>query len=87
MQGRVSGFDELRHLFLAQDGWQRKCPFRIGSLGGAPGPLERLGVEEPQSGKIYRDGGRCELPLREQFRLVFANVLGSQAVRSTMEAS
>ncbi len=52
MHGRASGIDELRHFFLAQDGGQRKCPFRIGRLGDAPGPLERLGVEEPQRCKI-----------------------------------
>src|SRR2546425_649089 len=63
MHGRVSGIDELRHFFLAQDGRQRKCPFRIGSLGGAPGPLERLGVEESQRGKISRDGARSVLPI------------------------
>ncbi len=80
MHGRASGIDELRHFFLAQDGRQRKCPFWIGSLGGAPGPLERLGVEESQRGKISRDGARSVLPLGEQFRLIFANVLGSQAV-------
>src|SRR5467141_2242458 len=87
MHGRASGVDELSHFFLAQDGRQRESPFRIGSLGGAPGSLERLGIEEPQRGKIYRDGARCVLPLREQFRLIFANVLRAQAIRRTMEAS
>jgi hypothetical protein len=44
-------------------------------------------AEEPQRGKISRDGARSVLPLSEQFRLIFANVLGSQAVRRTLEAS
>ena len=65
----------LSHFFLAQDRRQRKYLFRIGRLGCAPGPLERLGVEESQRCKIYRDRARCELSLGEQFGLVFANVL------------
>src|SRR2546421_6081776 len=87
MQGRASGIDELRHFFLAQDRWQRKCLFRIGRLGGAPGLLECLGVEESQRGKIDRDGARSVLPLGEQFRLIFANVFWAQTVGSTVEAS
>src|ERR1022692_3590271 len=37
--------------------------------------------------RIYRDGARCELSLREQFRLVFANVPRPQAVRRAAESS
>src|SRR5712671_7302119 len=87
MEGSKSCVDELRNFFLTQDRGQRRYPFRIGRLGCAPDPLKCLGVEEPQSRKIYRDGARCELSLREQFRLVFANVLRPQAVRRTLEAS
>ena len=65
MVGSKSCIDELRNFFLAQDRGQRNYPFRIGSLGCAPDPLERLGVEEPQSREIYRDGARSEFPLRE----------------------
>ena len=87
MEGSKSGIDELRNFSLAQDRGQRRYPFRIGSLGCAPDPLQGLGVEEPQRRKIYRDGARCELALREQFRLVLANVRRPQAVRRTLEAS
>src|SRR5258708_28685678 len=78
MEGSKSCIDELRNFFLTQDRGQRRYPFRIGRLGCAPDPLKCLGVEEPQSRKIYRDGARCELSLREQFRLVFANLLRPQ---------
>ena len=49
-------------------------------------PLETLGIEEPKSCKIYRNGAWRQLALLEQFCLVFANLLGAQAVWRTMEA-
>src|SRR6266478_2118225 len=60
--------------------------FTIGGLGRAPALLESLGIEEPQSRKIYRNGAWRQLSFLEQFRLVFANLLGAQAVGRTMEA-
>ena len=53
--GRI---DELRNFFLAEDRWQAMILFRIGSLGDAPAPLERLGVEEPQSRQTDRHSAR-----------------------------
>jgi hypothetical protein len=41
---------------------------------------------EPKSRKINRNGAWRQLSFLEQFRLVFANLLGAQAVGRTMEA-
>src|SRR6266404_5297158 len=87
MEGSASRIDESRHFFLAQDRWNVLGTFRIGGFGCAPALLESLGIEEPQSRKIYRNGARRELSLLEQFRLVFANLLGAQTVWRTLEAS
>ena len=54
MVGSERRIDELRDFFLAQDRRKVKCSFRIGSLGDAPGLLESLGVEEPQSRQTDR---------------------------------
>jgi hypothetical protein len=48
--------------------------------------FESLGIEEPESCKIYRNGAWRKLSLLEQFRLVFANLLGAQAVWRTLKA-
>src|SRR5207253_7080889 len=87
MKGSASRIDESRHFFLAHDRWNVPGSFRIGGLGCAPALLESLGIEEPQSRKIYRNGARRQLSLLEQFRLVFANLLGAQTVWRTLEAS
>src|SRR3989454_5081628 len=87
MKGSASRIDESRHFFLAHDRWNVLGSFRIGGLGCAPALLESLGIEEPQSRKIYRNGARRQVSLLEQFRLVFANLLGAQTVWRTLEAS
>src|SRR5713226_1189451 len=87
MEGSASRIDESRHFFLAQDRWNVLGSFRIGGLGCAPTLLESLGIEEPQSREIYRNGARRQLALLEQFRLVFANLRGAQTVWRTLEAS
>src|ERR1700751_5148207 len=78
MEGIVSRIDESRHFFLAQDRWNVLGSFRIRGLGCAPALLESLGIEEPQSRKIYRNGARRQLALLEQFCLIFANLLRAQ---------
>src|SRR6266849_3745283 len=87
MKGSASCIDESRHFFLAGDRRNVLGSFRIGGLGCAPALLESLGIEEPQSRKIYRNGARRQLSLLEQFSLVFANLLGAQTVWRTLEAS
>src|SRR5216683_7392453 len=48
MEGSAGRLNELSNFFLAEDRWQVMRPFRIGSVGDAPGSLERLTVKEPQ---------------------------------------
>ena len=86
MEGSVSRIDQSRHFFLAQNRGNVLGSFRIGGLGYTPAPLESFGVEEPKSCKIYRNGAWRQLSLLEQFRLVFANLLGAQAVWRTLKA-
>ena len=62
MQRRASCIDESRHFFLAEDRWQVKGLLRVGSLGNAPGFLERFRVEESESRK------RCATVFGENFR-------------------
>jgi hypothetical protein len=47
MEGSVGGLNELSNFFLAEDRWQAMRPFRVGSVGDAPGSRERLTVKEP----------------------------------------
>src|SRR3984893_14454667 len=86
MEGSASRIDESRHFFLAHDRGNMLGSFRIRGLGYTPASLESLRIEEPKSAKIVRHGARRQLSLLEQFRLVFANLLGAQAVWRTMEA-
>jgi len=59
MEGSASGIDESRDFFLAEDHhWEVMVLFRIGSLGDAPGFLERLDVEKPQRTQTVRNGTR-----------------------------
>ena len=74
MEGSASGIDESCDFLLAEDRWKVVVLFRIGSLGDAPGFLERLDVEKAQSRQVVRNGTRRQLPLLEQVGLVFANV-------------
>src|SRR5712692_9881087 len=58
MVGSERRINESRDFFLAQDRRKVKCSFRIRSLGDAPGFLERLDVEEPQSRQTLRNRAR-----------------------------
>jgi hypothetical protein len=60
--------------FLAQDRRKVKCSFWVGSLGDAPGLLESLGIEKPESRQMLRNGARRQFALLKQLGLVFANV-------------
>src|ERR1700730_1711197 len=87
MVGSERSIDESCDFFLAQDRRKVKCSFRVGSLGDAPGFLESLGIEKPESRQMLRNGARRQLPLLKQLGLVFANVSRPQAVRRTVESS
>src|SRR5215510_1970212 len=62
------------------------CLFRIGSIGTAPGLLERLDVEKTQRGQTLRYRAR-RLSFPEQLRLIFTNVSRAQAIWGTVETS
>jgi len=47
MEGSAGRLNELSNFFLAEDRWKAMGPFRVGSVGNAPGSLERLTVKEP----------------------------------------
>jgi hypothetical protein len=57
-------------------GWRADL-LRIRCIGHAPGFLDRLRVEEPQSGQPLCHGGRGQLSLTEQIRLVLAERAGA----------
>src|SRR5579864_8297179 len=46
IEGSRCSLDELCHFFLTENGGQAIALLGIGSVGNAPGPLERLDVEE-----------------------------------------
>ncbi len=81
--GRV---DQLRDFLLAEDRRETMCLFRVGCFGGAPGPVESLGVEKTQSRQTGGDRPRRQLPLLKQLRLIFANLPRPQAVRREIES-
>src|ERR1700746_2267406 len=58
MEGSASGIDEASDFFLAEDRCEEMVLFRVGSLGDAPGFLERLDVEKAQSCQVVRNGTR-----------------------------
>src|ERR1700693_654258 len=58
VEGSASGIDESCDFFLAKDRWKVMVLFRIGSLGDAPGFLERLYVEKAQSCQVVRNKNR-----------------------------
>ena len=63
MEGSAGRLNELSNFFLAEDRWQAMVLFRIGSLGDAPGSVERLTVKEPQGCQTNRDATRRQLAL------------------------
>jgi hypothetical protein len=58
LEGSAGRPNELSNFFLAEDRWQAMGRFRIGSVGDAPGSLERLTVKEPQGCQTDRDATR-----------------------------
>src|ERR1019366_2718571 len=82
--GRV---DEGGHFFRAQDAGQWSRLLRVRCIGHAPGFLDRLCVEEPQSRKSLRHAGCGQLSFAEQIRLVLANVLRSELIRRAVKVT
>jgi hypothetical protein len=77
--------DELCDFFLTENGGQAIALLGIRSVGNAPGPLERLDVEEAQGAEMvgHRTGSQFVHP--EELGLVLADVLRSQAIGRAVE--
>src|SRR5215469_18225321 len=69
--------DEPCYFFLTENSGQAIALLGIGSVGNAPGPLERLDIEEAQGAEMvgYRTGS--QFAHCEEWRLVLADVLRS----------
>ena len=81
IKGSRCGIDELGYFFLTENGGQAIAPFSgIGSVGNAPGPLERLDVEEAQGAEMVGHRTGSQFVQGEELRLVLADVLRSQAI-------
>src|ERR1700751_5140137 len=77
IEGSRRSIDELCYFFLAEDSGEAIALLRIGSVGNAPGSLERLDVEKAQVAEMvgYRTGSQSAHG--EELRLVLADVLRS----------
>jgi hypothetical protein len=73
LAGSACRMDELRDFFLAKNRGEAMCPFRIGSIGNAPGSAKRLNVGKTQCCQTLRYRAR-RFSFPEQLRLIFANV-------------
>jgi hypothetical protein len=85
IKGSRSGVDELRYLFLTENGGQTVAFLGIGSVSNTPRLLQRLNVEKPQGAQMVCHRTRRELPHGEELGLVFPDVLPAQAVRRRVE--
>src|SRR5258708_1896620 len=85
MEGSAGRLNELRNFLLSEDRWQVMDPFRIGSVGDAPGSLERLTVKEPQGCQTDRDAAGGQLALLKLFRLGFPYVMRASALGGPLD--
>src|SRR5271166_5916374 len=85
MKGSQCRVDQTSHLLLTENDRQLQHFLGIGSFGHAPGPLERLDVEEAQSRQALVHRIRRQLPLLKQGGLVLADVLRAQLIGGTVE--
>ena len=85
IKGSRSGVDELRDLFLTENGGQAVALLGIGSVSNTPRLLQRLNVEKPQGAQMVGHGTGRQLLHREELGLVLPNVLPTQAVRRRVE--
>ncbi len=85
IEGSRSGVDELRYLFLTENGGQTVTFLGIGSVGNAPRLLQRLDIEKPQGAQMVGHRTGRQLLHREELGLVLPNVLPTQAVRRRVE--
>ncbi len=87
IERKLSGIDQARHFLRAENLRQSNDLPRIGRLGLASVLLQHLDIEEPQKAKALCNSVRTELQLGEQHRLVLANTLRAQLIRTAMEVT
>src|SRR5579859_6536627 len=85
IEGSRRSLDELCDFFLAENGRQAIALLGIRSVGNAPGPLERLDVEEAQGAEMVGHRTGSQFVKSEELRLVLADVLRSQAIGRAVE--
>src|SRR5512146_6425 len=66
--------DELCYFSLTENSGQAIALLGIGSVGDAPGPLERLDVEEAQSAEMVGHRTGSQFADGKELRLVFPDV-------------
>src|SRR5258708_23265659 len=84
IKGSRSGVDELRDLFLTENGGQAVAVLGVGRVSNTPRLLQRLNVEKPQAAQMVGHGTGRQPLHREGLRLVLPNVLPTQALRDTV---
>src|SRR5215510_5848139 len=77
--------DKLGDFFLAENSRQAIALLGIGSVGNAPGLLERLDVEEAQGEEMVGHRTGSQFVHGEKLGLVLADVPWSQAIRRAVE--
>jgi len=87
MKRCIRRLNQARNFFLAEYPGEVTQLLRIGRLGDAPVPLQHVNVEEPQRRQPQDDGVRTELQLREQHRLILANVFRAKLIGWTAKVS
>jgi len=87
IEGSRRSIDELCDFFLTENGGQAIALLGIGSVGvgNAPGPLERLDVEEAQGAEMVGHRTGSQFVQGEELCLVLADVLRSQAIGRAVE--
>jgi hypothetical protein len=85
IKGSRSGVDELRYLFLTENGGQTVAFLGIGRVSNAPRLLQCLDIEKPQGAQVVCHRTGRELPPGEELGLVLPDVLPAQAVGRRVE--
>ena len=85
IEGSRRSIDELCNLFLTENLREAMALLGIGSVGNAPGPFERLDVEEAQGAEMIGHRTGSQFVHGEELSLVLADVLRSQAIGRAVE--
>src|ERR1700687_5975715 len=85
IEGSRRSLDELCYFFLTENGGQAIALLGRGSVGNAPGPLERLDVEEAQGAEMVGHRTGSQFVHGEELGMVLADVLRSQPIGRAVE--